>query len=83
MNTAPLEMAARVAGASAVMGVAVWLVDMALTRVVSATTSGFAVRVVAGLVVGVAVYLIAATLVRSPELAEVKDMFRAMLKRRR
>ncbi len=74
---------ARVAGASAVMGVAVWLVDMALTRVVSATTSGFAVRVVAGLVVGVAVYLIAATLVRSPELAEVKDMFRAMLKRRR
>jgi len=71
----------KAAGASVLMGVAVWLVDWRLSGVVSATTTGFVVRVVAGLVVGVAVYLVAATLLRSPELAEVKDMLRAMLRR--
>ncbi len=71
----------RAAGASAVMGVVVWLVDRELSRVVSETTNGFAVRVVVGLVAGVAVYLLAATLLRSSELGEIRDMLRAILRR--
>ena len=71
----------KVAGATVVMGVVVWLVDVVLTRALPETTMGFAVRVVAGLAIGVAVYFLASTLLRSPELAEVKDMFRAMLRR--
>jgi len=71
----------RVAGASAAMGVVIWLMDRGLGRVFSAATAGFAVRVVAGAVVGIGVFLVAAWLLRSPELAEVKDMFRAVLKR--
>ncbi len=71
----------RVAGASAVMGVVVWLVDWGISGLVSKTTSGFAVRVAAGLAVGAAVYYLAATLLRSSELAEVKDMLRAVLRR--
>jgi putative peptidoglycan lipid II flippase len=71
----------KVAGATVVMGVVVWLVDMFLTRALPETTTGFAVRVVAGLGIGVVVYFLASTLLRSPELAEVKDMFRAMLRR--
>jgi putative peptidoglycan lipid II flippase len=71
----------KAAGASAVMGVAVWLVDRGLSGVVSETTGGFAVRVAAGLVAGLAVYVLAATLLRSSELAEARDMLRAVLKR--
>ncbi len=72
-----------VLGLSAVMGVAVWAVDFALEQVVGASTFGYAVRLVVGVVVGVFVFLSAARLVRMPELAEVTDMLRAIIKRRR
>lgn len=71
----------KAAGASAVMGVAIWLVDRWLSGVVSAGTAGFAVRLAVGFVIGVGVFLAAARLLKAPELAEVKDMFRAVLKR--
>ena len=71
----------KAAGASAAMGVAVWLVDRGLSGVVTATTTGFATRVVVGFVVGLAVFIIAARSLKSPELVEVKDMLRAILRR--
>jgi len=72
-----------VVGLSAVMGAVVWAVDFALGRALEATTMGYAVRLVAGFVAGVVVFLIAARLVRMPELAEVTDMLRTVLKRKR
>jgi putative peptidoglycan lipid II flippase len=71
----------RVAGASAAMGVVIWAVDMGLSRSLGETTTGNALRVVVGLVAGAGTYLVAARLLRSPELAEAKDMLRAVLKR--
>ncbi len=71
----------RVLGASAVMGAAVWGVDLALQRTVSAATVGYAVRLVVGLVVGVVVFLSVARLAKMPELAEAVDMLRAVMKR--
>ena len=71
----------KVAGASAAMGIVIWLIDRGLGHVLGAGTVGFAVRVVAGAVVGVGVFLATARLLRSSELAEVRDMFRAVLKR--
>ena len=76
-----LDSLLRVAGVSAVMGAAVWAVDHFLSRDLPATTGGNAARVVVGLVVGVAVFLLVSKLVRMPELAEITDMLRAVLKR--
>ena len=71
----------RVAGASAAMGVVIWALDTGLSRVLGQTTGGNAIRVVAGALVGIATYLVAARLMKSPELAEVKDMLRAVFRR--
>ncbi len=71
----------RVTGVSAVMGVVIWAVDFLLLRAVGETSGGNAVRVVVGLVVGAFVFLSVARLVRMPELAEITDMLRAVLKR--
>ncbi len=72
---------ARVVAASAAMGVVIWAVDSGLTRLVGETTSGNAVRVVVGLLAGTFTYLFASKLMKSPELAEVKDMLRAVFRR--
>ncbi len=72
----------RVAGASAVTGAAIWLIDVGLSHLVAESTAGFAVRVVAGVLVGSGTYLSVARLVGSPELAEVKDMLAAIVRRR-
>ena len=72
---------ARVLGASLVMGAAVWGVDLALERTVRAATGGYAVRLVVGMVIGVAVFLSVARLARMPEFAEAVDMLRAVMKR--
>ena len=72
---------ARVLGASALMGVVIWAVDLALERSVGATFGGYAVRLVVGIVVGAVTFLLTARLVRIPELAETVDMLRAVLKR--
>jgi putative peptidoglycan lipid II flippase len=73
----------RILGASAVMGAVIWAVDFALQKAVEATLGGYAVRLVAGIVVGVATFLLAAKLAKMPELAETVDMLRAVLKRSR
>ncbi|MBN1629752.1 MAG: murein biosynthesis integral membrane protein MurJ [Thermoleophilia bacterium] len=73
----------RVLGASTVMGVVIWAVDFALQNEVDATTSGYAVRLAVGIVVGVLTFLLAAKLGKMPELAETVDMLRAVLKRSR
>jgi putative peptidoglycan lipid II flippase len=71
----------KVAAASAAMGVVIWALDAGLNRALSQTTAGNALRVVVGFVAGSGTYLVAAKLMKSPELAEVKDMMRAVLKR--
>ena len=71
----------RVTGVSAVMGAVVWVVDYYLSQEVPATTGGYAVRVVAGLAVGALVFLLVSHLVKMPELAEITDMMRTVLKR--
>lgn len=71
----------KTAAASAAMGIVIWLVDLGLREAVPATSAGFAVRVVVGLLAGVAVFLVVARLVKSPELNEVRDMLRAVLRR--
>jgi putative peptidoglycan lipid II flippase len=71
----------RVLGVSAVMGVVIWAVDFALARAVGATFGGYALRVAAGVVVGVSVFLLTAKLARIPELAETVDMLRTVFKR--
>jgi putative peptidoglycan lipid II flippase len=71
----------RVAGASAVMGVVVWAVDYGLSRAIEGTASGDAIRVVVGLTAGLLTYVFAAKLMKSPELAEVKDMMRTVFRR--
>jgi putative peptidoglycan lipid II flippase len=71
----------RVLGVSAVMGAVIWLVDWRLAEAVGATSGGYGLRLAVGVVVGVAVFLLAARLVKMPELAEAVDMLRAVLKR--
>jgi putative peptidoglycan lipid II flippase len=71
----------RVAVASAAVGVVVWALDTGLSRVVGYTTGGNAVRVAGGAVTGLCTYFLAAKLMRSPELAEVKDMMHAVFRR--
>jgi putative peptidoglycan lipid II flippase len=71
----------RVTGVSAIMGVAVWAVDFVLSHRVGEATGGNALRVAVGLVVGALVFLLVARLVKMPELAEITDMLRAVLKR--
>jgi putative peptidoglycan lipid II flippase len=67
---------------SAVMGVAVWAVDHLLAGAMAAGIFAYAVRVIVGLVVGVVVFLSAARLVKMPELAEITDMLRSVLRRK-
>jgi putative peptidoglycan lipid II flippase len=71
----------RVIAVTVVMGVAVWAVDLLLSRVVGETLGGNAVRVASGLVVGALVFLGAAGLFKIPELAEITDMLRAVFRR--
>jgi putative peptidoglycan lipid II flippase len=71
----------RVTGVSAIMGVVIWAVDFFLSHRVGETTGGNALRVAVGLVVGAFVFLFVARLVKLPELAEITDMLRAVLKR--
>ena len=71
----------RVIAVSAVMGVAVWAVDFLLSHAIGETLGGNAARVATGLVVGGLVFLGVARLVKMPELAEITDMLRAVLKR--
>jgi putative peptidoglycan lipid II flippase len=72
---------ARVAVAAVAMGVVVWAVDLVLSRALGETTGANAARVVMGAGAGLLTYLAAARLMNSPELAEVKDMLRAVLRR--
>jgi putative peptidoglycan lipid II flippase len=72
---------ARVCALSAVMGALVWAVDNALAGHVAAGTRGFLTRLVVGIVVGAGSYLLLSRLFKTPELAEVTDMFRAILRR--
>lgn len=67
--------------ASAALGVVIWALDTGLSHVVGDTAMGNAVRVGGGAIAGIITYLLAAKLMRSPELAELKDMLRAVLKR--
>jgi putative peptidoglycan lipid II flippase len=76
-----LDSLVRVLVASAVMGGAVWGVDRGLAGMMGTTTTAYAARVVTGLVVGLGVFLMTAKLIRSPELAEAKDMMRAVFRR--
>ena len=71
-----------VAAVSAVMGAVVWVVDYLLAQALPADTAGYAIRLIVGFVVGVAVFLLGARLVKMPELAEVTDMLRTVLKRK-
>jgi putative peptidoglycan lipid II flippase len=71
----------RVIGISAVMGVLIWVVDFALARQLPADTKGFVGRLVAGLVVGAGSYPLLSRLFKMPELAEIADMLRAVLRR--
>lgn len=76
-----LDSLLRVTGVSAVMGMVVWAVDYSLSGTMPATTGGDAVRVVVGLVIGATIFLLVSRLVKMPELAEITDMLRAVLKR--
>ncbi len=71
-----------VVAVSAVMGVVVWGIDTLLAGAMAAGTFAYGVRVVVGLVVGVLVFVGAARLAKMPELAEIIDMLRSVLKKR-
>jgi putative peptidoglycan lipid II flippase len=73
----------RVLAVSAAMGVAIWAVDFALASRVEQGTVGYAVRLVAGASVGLAIFFAVSRFVRMPELAETKDMLRAVFNRPR
>lgn len=73
----------RILAVSAVMGAAIWAVDFALASRVSQNTAGYALRVVAGVVVGPAVFYGISRLVKMSELTETKDMLRAVFNRPR
>ena len=66
---------------SLVMGLLVWVVDFALAGTVSPGTKGSFARLVVGIAVGAGSYLLLARLFKTPELAEITDMFRAILRR--
>lgn len=74
---------ARVVGASAVMGVVVWAIDMVLAGSLGAGTLGMGLRVLCGVVGGAAVYLAVAAVGRLPELREVLDMLKSVTGRAR
>jgi peptidoglycan biosynthesis protein MviN/MurJ (putative lipid II flippase) len=71
----------KILGASAVMGAAIWAVDFAVASNVHQNTAGYALRLVAGVPVGLAVFYTISRLVRMGELAETKDMLRAVFNR--
>ena len=63
------------------MGAFIWAVDYALSHAVGTGTSAYLVRVIVGIVGGVAVFIGLSRLVRLSELAEITDMLRAVLRR--
>jgi putative peptidoglycan lipid II flippase len=73
---------ARILAASAVMGVAVWGLDVALARYLEPGTVSLGIRVVIGLGVGSVVYFAIAYAARFPEAHEIVSMFKAILPRR-
>lgn len=74
---------ARVVGASAVMGVVVWIIDLVLAGSLGGGTIGMGLRVVCGVVGGAAAYLAVAAAARLPELREVLDMLKSVTGRTR
>jgi len=70
-----------VIGVSLVMGALIWALDYVLARHLAADSGGFVVRLVAGIVVGAGSYLALSKLFRLPELAEITDMLRAVMRR--
>lgn len=74
---------ARVVGASAVMGVVVWAIDLVLAGTLGAGTLGMGLRVLCGVVGGAVAYLAVAAVGRLPELREVLDMLKSMTGRAR
>lgn len=73
----------RVVGASAVMGAAIWAVDMGLSGAVGSGLGGNALRLIVGVILGIVVFLSVARLVKMPELAEAVDMLKTVLRRSR
>lgn len=73
----------RVAGVSAVMAAFIWTADYVLAHSLGANTSAYLVRVIVGIVGGAVVFLGLSRLVRLSELAEIADMLRAVLRRRK
>ena len=73
----------RILAVSAVMGAAIWVVDFALASRVGQNTAGYALRLFAGALVGLAVFYGASLLLKMSELAEAKDMLRAVFNRPR
>jgi putative peptidoglycan lipid II flippase len=74
---------ARVVGASVVMGVVVWAIDLVLADSLGAGTLGMGLRVLCGVVGGAAAYLAVAAVGRLPELREVLDMLKSVTGRAR
>ena len=72
---------ARVIAISLVMGGVLWGVDYVLARQLPAEVVGFVVRVIVGLVVGVGSFALFAWLVKLPELGEIGDMMRSVVRR--
>jgi putative peptidoglycan lipid II flippase len=72
----------RVVAAAVAMGVVIWVIDLVLGRAVGESTAGYAARVATGLLVGAGLYLLAARLMKAPEIAEIKDMLRAIFRRK-
>ena len=71
----------RVGALSVAMGLLVWVVDSLLAGTVSPGTRGSFTRLVVGIAVGAGSYLLLSRLFKTPELAEITDMFRAILRR--
>jgi len=74
---------ARVVGASAVMGVVVWAIDLVLAGSLGSGTLGMGLRVLCGVVGGAVAYLAVAAAGRLPELREVLDMLKSVTGRAR
>ncbi|MBC7294549.1 MAG: polysaccharide biosynthesis C-terminal domain-containing protein, partial [Thermoleophilia bacterium] len=81
--TKSLRSLVHVLALSLVMGLAVWLVDLALAHGLTPGLQANALRVVIGGVVGLALFLAGARLTKMPELAEITDMLRAVFRRSR
>lgn len=71
----------RISMASAVMALVVWGLDAALSEQFSSGKAALAVRVGLGVSLGALAYLLAAAAARLPEMGEVGDMLRAVVRR--